>query len=279
MRVLRACETMGNATVICSDKTGTLTQNKMTVVAGILGPKEQFNHLLSASDPHIPSTTAAGVVERLPPTVTGLLAQSLALNSTAFEEEQSGGREFVGSKTEVALLHFARDFLSLHDLAEERANAHIEQVFPFESTRKVMGVVYQPAPGQYRLLVKGACEILLDASTNVISSLVSEKDTIMACRLDESTRKGIMDVIGAHAGNALRMIGVAYRDLPSSCLATADRQRGPPNIGEFLEDLTWVGALGIHDPLRPEVPGAIQTCNAAGIQVKMVTGQTISTEV
>ena len=275
VRVLRACETMGNATVICSDKTGTLTQNKMTVVAGILGSREQFNHLLSASDAQVPSTTASGVVERLPPTVTRLLAQSLALNSTAFEEEQSSGREFVGSKTEVALLHFARDFLALQDLAEERANAHIELVFPFESTRKVMGVVYQPAPGHYRLLVKGACEVLLDASTDVISSdLVSEKDAIMACRLDENTRNGIMDVIAAHAGSSLRMIGVAYRDLPCSCLAATDRQRGTPDLNTFLEELTWIGALGIHDPLRPEVPDAIRTCNAAGIQVKMVTGQT-----
>ncbi|PLN74945.1 calcium transporting ATPase [Aspergillus taichungensis] len=278
VRVLRACETMGNATVICSDKTGTLTQNKMTVVAGILGSREQFNHLLSASDPQVPSTTASGVVERLPPTVTGLLADSLALNSTAFEEEQNTGKEFVGSKTEVALLHFARDFLALHDLAEERANAHIELVFPFESTRKVMGVVYQPAPGHYRLLVKGACEVLLDASTDVVSSdLVSEKDAIMACRLDEKTRNGIMDIIAAHAGSSLRMIGVAYRDLPCSCLSATDRRRGAPGLNSFLEELTWIGALGIHDPLRPEVPDAIRTCNAAGIQVKMVTGDNLNT--
>ena len=76
-------------------------------------------------------------------------------------------------------------------------------------------------------------------------------------------------MIDAYSRASLRTIGLAYRDFPAWPSALQDRQ---PTFDDFFHDITWIGAFGIHDPLRPEVPGAIETCRAAGIQVKMVTG-------
>ncbi|GAB1204165.1 hypothetical protein APSETT445_002814 [Aspergillus pseudonomiae] len=278
VRVLRACETMGNATVICSDKTGTLTQNKMTVVMGFFGANERFDQQPTENGYPSTSPTILETLGLFPSIFKKLLIDSIALNSTAFEEEQDGGREFVGSKTEIALLQLAKDYLHMTDLTEERANAHIEHIFPFDSGRKAMGVVYRAGPTGYRLLVKGASEVILNTSTRTVTTGQSFENQIVTEPISDGTRQAILNTIDDYAKKSLRTIGIVYTDLvdwPTSL--DTDGGKGLPDLELLLRDTTWIGAFGIHDPLRPEVPGAIKTCHSAGVQVKMVTGDNINT--
>ncbi|PYI00549.1 calcium transporting ATPase [Aspergillus sclerotiicarbonarius CBS 121057] len=279
VRLLRSCETMGNATVICSDKTGTLTQNQMTAVVGFFGSQESFGHLPSDDDGQ--SSLASTVLEtlsRFPGSFRGLLIRSIALNCTAFEEEQENGKQFIGNKTEVALLRFAREYLGMSDLSEEKANADIEHVYPFESARKSMGIVYRTDSGGSRLLVKGAAELLLDLSTQMVATGHTEGTHITTEPISEDARNAILRSINNHARHSLRTIGIAYKDLPGCPSGnSAYHEKGLPRYEELLHDMTWIGAFGIHDPLRPEVLGAIKKCHSAGVQVKMVTGDNINT--
>ncbi|OGM45560.1 calcium transporting ATPase (Pmc1) [Aspergillus bombycis] len=278
VRVLRACETMGNATVICSDKTGTLTQNKMTVVMGFFGANERFDQQPTESGYPSASPTVLETLGLFPSSFKKLLVDSIVLNSTAFEEEQDGGREFVGSKTEIALLQLAKDYLHMTDLTEERANAHIEHIFPFDSGRKAMGVVYRAGPTGYRLLVKGASEVILNTSTRTVTTGQSFENQIVTEPISDGTRQTILNTIDDYARKSLRTIGIVYTDLvdwPTSL--DTDGEKALPDFELLLRDMTWIGAFGIHDPLRPEVSGAIKTCHSAGVQVKMVTGDNINT--
>ncbi|KKK19580.1 hypothetical protein ARAM_006540 [Aspergillus rambellii] len=272
VRVLRACETMGNATVICSDKTGTLTQNKMTVVAGTLGSRS-FGHNEPGED------AAAELFKTCPGSARDLLVKSIALNSTAFEEEKDGLKEFIGSKTEVALLQLARDYLGM-DVATERASATISQLVPFDSARKCMGMVYRVSEGHYRLLVKGAAEIMADHCSTRVEFVGTETITISKATTDN--KQQILDTIESYARKSLRTIGLVYRDFmtPSWPPAKALRMVDDPESADFKDifgDMTWLGVMGIQDPLRPEVPAAIAKCHLAGVQVKMVTGDNIDT--
>ncbi|KAI2792747.1 Calcium-transporting ATPase 2 [Penicillium oxalicum] len=278
VRVLRACETMGNATVICSDKTGTLTQNKMTVVAGTWGPDHLFSQ---AADKQAdkPTLSTAEVFQKCSSSVRDLITKGVALNSTAFEEDREGQRDFVGSKTEVALLQMARDHLGM-DLAVERGSAETVQLIPFDSARKCMGVVYRHAGVGYRLLVKGASELMVDACTLQISDIETSKDTISTETLGEDGKQKVMEMIDQYARDSLRTIGFVYKDFESWPPRDVKRHEDDPSAADF-EDLfrgmTWIGVVGIQDPLRPEVPPAIEKCRMAGVQVKMVTGDNIAT--
>ncbi|OJJ00436.1 hypothetical protein ASPVEDRAFT_51620 [Aspergillus versicolor CBS 583.65] len=274
VRVLRACETMGNATVICSDKTGTLTQNKMTVVAGTLGSKG-FQHNLGDE---FASTSAMEVFKACPQDARDLLVKSIALNSTAFEEEKDGSREFVGSKTEVALLQLARDYLGM-DVTTERASSSIVQLIPFDSARKCMGVVYRVSDGQYRLLVKGAAEIMVDKCSTQVNTDAAKLIVEPATFQD---KKQAFDTIDSYAKKSLRTIGLVYKDFsahswPPVEVAAVQDDPDSADFDSIFHGMTWLGVMGIQDPLRPEVPAAIKRCHDAGVQVKMVTGDNVNT--
>ncbi|KAH1918944.1 hypothetical protein KXW12_004756 [Aspergillus fumigatus] len=280
VRVLRACETMGNATVVCSDKTGTLTQNKMTVVAGTFGAQESFGQdRKEDAEPPSDSTTVAEIFKQCSTAVRDLIIKSIALNSTAFEEEKEGSREFVGSKTEVAMLQMARDYLGM-DVTTERGSAEIVQLIPFDSARKCMGVVYREPTAGYRLLVKGAAEIMVGACSSKVSDLSASSDGVMVDLFTETDRQKMLDTIESYAMKSLRTIGLVYRDFPSWPPKDAHRVEDDPSAAKFedvFRDMTWLGVVGIQDPLRPEVPVAIQKCRIAGVQVKMVTGDNLAT--
>ncbi|KAJ5192192.1 ATPase P-type K/Mg/Cd/Cu/Zn/Na/Ca/Na/H-transporter [Penicillium cf. viridicatum] len=278
VRVLRACETMGNATVICSDKTGTLTQNKMTVVAGIWGLNQRFGTL---SDGERESLNISGIFQHITAPVRDLIVKSVALNTTAFEERMNSQKEFIGSKTEVALLQLAYDYLGM-DLTLERASVETMQLFPFDSARKCMGIVYRLSNTEYRLLVKGAPELMIDACSTHIADIATSEKEIHRESLSDDDRHQILETIDHFARCSLRTIGIVYKDFmgwPPKGARKLEDDLCSADFDDVFRDMTWVGAVGIQDPLRPEVPPAIHKCYTAGVQVKMVTGDNLATAI
>jgi Ca2+-transporting ATPase len=278
VRVLRACETMGNATTICSDKTGTLTQNKMTVVAGALGIDEKMtleaeSSLAGGNE----SSTFAKAFKMLSAGTHQLLLKSIALNSTAFEGEDKGVPTFIGSKTETALLSLAKDFLGLESLATERANAEIVQLIPFDSSRKCMGAVVK-SNGRYRLLVKGAAEIMLTQATHTVSSIYDEDFDVSP--MTPEGKEELSATIEDYAKHSLRTIGLLYKDFEEWPPASSQPLEEDPSTVDFtsiFHSMTWIGVVGIHDPLRPGVIEAVAQCQQSGVVVRMVTGDNLTT--
>ncbi|TKA82913.1 hypothetical protein B0A55_01148 [Friedmanniomyces simplex] len=284
VRVLRSCETMGNATTVCSDKTGTLTQNVMTVVAGSVGTSNRFSSRAGSS-----GGDAAGEVDTvgvpipefissLDKSVKTLWKDSIVLNSTAFEGDEAGRHVFIGSKTETALLDFARDNLGLDSVSVERSNGEIAQMIPFDSGRKCMGVVVKLRDRQgYRLLVKGASEIMLR-----YCSTVSRDPTrgVEQTTMTGENRKALQALIDAYADKTLRTIGFIYRDFESWPPRSARRledDRSQAVFEDICKDMTFFALVGIQDPLRPGVPEAVRDCIMAGVFPRMVTGDNILT--
>ncbi|KAI5856728.1 plasma membrane calcium-transporting ATPase [Durotheca rogersii] len=276
VRVLRACETMGNATAICSDKTGTLTTNKMTVVAGTFGQSS-----FAKSEVEKPGTrNVSQWASELAQATKDVVVQSVAVNSTAFEGEEAGQFTFIGSKTETALLQLAKDHLGMQSLAEVRANEQVVQMMPFDSAKKCMGAAIKLRDGSgYRLLVKGASEILLD-----YCSQKADIDSLDASELTDGDRIELGSLIRTYAKGSLRTIGIVYKDFTQWPPAGAELEDGHVQFHTVLNNLVWLGLVGIQDPVRPGVPEAVRKAQNAGVVVRMVTGdnavtaQAIATE-
>ncbi|KAF2177607.1 calcium-translocating P-type ATPase [Zopfia rhizophila CBS 207.26] len=267
VRILKSCETMGNATTVCSDKTGTLTQNKMTVVTGTFG-EDSFDD----KNPGATDTRSSEFAKRLTSERKRLLIESIAANSTAFEGE-GGEFGFVGSKTETALLGFAKNVLGMTSLSQERTSAQVVQMLPFDSSRKCMGAVQKLPNGTYRLLVKGASEILLSYSSTLALSTSN-------VQMDGSQTRRIANVIDSYAKQSLRTIGLIYKDFPVWPPRGAENPDDPSlaaDLGALLDDMIFIGVVGIQDPIRPGVPEAVAKYQHAGVVVRMVTGDNIIT--
>ncbi|KAI7861506.1 PMCA-type calcium-translocating P-type ATPase [Spinellus fusiger] len=261
VRVLAACETMGNATAICSDKTGTLTQNKMTVAEGTLAE-------VSFNAPEHAKTWAGGVDED----VKDLLLESIAINSNAFEGKDENGRvDFVGSKTECALLGFSKSLGSDYDAI--RHNASVARVYPFASKRKTMSTIIKTkensAPSKnasdYRIYTKGASEIVLESCTHYLTSDGKVK------KIDKEAQVKNSGLISTYADKALRTIALAYRDINKHTYDTMSEEE--PDLNE----LVLIGIVGIMDPLRPGVVESVAAFREAGVFVRMITGDNINT--
>uniref|UniRef100_A0A668AVL9 Calcium-transporting ATPase n=1 Tax=Myripristis murdjan TaxID=586833 RepID=A0A668AVL9_9TELE len=258
VRHLDACETMGNATAICSDKTGTLTMNRMTVVQAYIAEK----HYRKVPEP-----------ENIPPTIMDILVLGIGVNcaytTKIMSPEKEGGLpRQVGNKTECALLGFAtdlkRDYQAIrNEIPEEK----LYKVYTFNSVRKSMSTVLKNADGSYRMFSKGASEILLKKCYKILTAN-GETKVFRPRDRDDMVKK----VIESMASEGLRTICLAYRDFPAS--------EGEPdwdNENDILTGLTCICVVGIEDPVRTEVPEAIRKCQRAGITVRMVTGDNINT--
>lgn len=282
VRVLRSCETMGNATSICSDKTGTLTQNVMTVVAGSIGISNKFSNRGGKGETDgqggVDDVATPRFIDALSTTVKELWKDSIAVNSTAFETEEGGKQAFVGSKTETALLDFARDYLGMEHVSIERSNTQAIQMIPFDSGRKCMGMVIKLKDGKgYRLLVKGASEIMLKYCTSLLRDPTKDLN-ITTMTADD--RKALSELIDSYATRSLRTIGFIYRDFEMWPPRGARRQeddRTQVVFEDLCKDMTFLGLVGIQDPLRPGVTEAVQDCIMAGVFPRMVTGDNILT--
>ncbi|XP_032554594.1 plasma membrane calcium-transporting ATPase 2 isoform X10 [Chiroxiphia lanceolata] len=257
VRHLDACETMGNATAICSDKTGTLTTNRMTVVQAYVGDV----HYKEIPDP-----------DSIPTKTMELLVNAIAINSAYTTkilppEKEGGLPRQVGNKTECGLLGFVldlkQDYEPVRSLIPEEK---LYKVYTFNSVRKSMSTVIKMPDGSFRMYSKGASEIVLKKCSRILNA-AGEPRVFRPRDRDEMVKK----VIEPMACDGLRTICVAFRDFSSSPEPDWD------NENDILSDLTCICVVGIEDPVRPEVPEAIRKCQRAGITVRMVTGDNINT--
>nr|XP_019934237.1 PREDICTED: plasma membrane calcium-transporting ATPase 1-like isoform X4 [Paralichthys olivaceus] len=258
VRHLDACETMGNATAICSDKTGTLTMNRMKVVQA---------YITGSYYKEVPEPS------KIPAKILDLLILGIGVNcaytTKIMPPEKEGGLpRQVGNKTECALLGLTldlhRDYQSIrNEIPEEK----LFKVYTFNSARKSMSTVLKNHDGSYRMFSKGASEILLRKCCKILMTSGEAKELKPRDR-DHLIKK----VIEPMASEGLRTICLAYRDF-----TTADGEPDWDNEAQILTGLTCIAVVGIEDPVRPEVPEAIRKCQRAGITVRMVTGDNINT--
>lgn len=282
VRVLASCETMGNATTVCSDKTGTLTENKMTVVAGTFGhdvKAQRGEQEDDAEKPEIVSITA--LAKCMPKPVLSLIHEAVAINSSAFEgKDDNGNKAIVGNKTETAMLNFCMETGSEH-FETLRESYPVEHLFPFSSERKAMATIIRVSEQQplYRFHLKGASEILVDLCSHVVSCADSNNDSIMTLPLTDTERAKIQNTIHSYAARGLRTIAVAYQDTNQWPPAAAPIDAEEVTYEDLVKnkDLTLLAILGIEDPLRPGVKDAVKACQNAGVVVRMVTGDNVLT--
>ncbi|XP_017947020.1 plasma membrane calcium-transporting ATPase 4 isoform X2 [Xenopus tropicalis] len=257
VRHLDACETMGNATAICSDKTGTLTMNRMTVVQAFVGG----THYRQIPDPEALNTKILDLI------VNGISVNSAYTSKILPPEKEGGLPRQVGNKTECALLGFVLDLKQDYQtVRNEIPEENLYKVYTFNSVRKSMSTVLCDSSGKFRMYSKGASEIILRKCTRILDQ-GGDVCPFKAKDRDEMVKK----VIEPMACDGLRTICLAYRDFPS------DSEPNWDNEGDILSDLICIAVVGIEDPVRPEVPEAIQKCQRAGITVRMVTGDNINT--
>ena len=242
VRKMHACETMGAVTVICTDKTGTLTQNRMQVYETKFEALNQQKLNMNESS-------------------SQLVAEGIAANSTAYLETEENEVKGVGNPTEIALLLWmqsqGQDYLSLRN-----AVTIVDQL-PFSTERKFMATLVDSAYENKRIIyLKGAPEIIARKCTRIVTPAGSAEISEAQQTIDAQ--------LLAYQNMAMRTLGFAYRvveaDEPTDCTKLA-------NEGEFL----FLGIAAISDPIRPDVPDAVGQCTDAGIRVKIVTGDTPGT--
>lgn len=230
VRRMPAVETLGSASVICSDKTGTLTQNKMTVVE-VAG----YDGVLTKQD-----TQARRILE----------LATLCNNCTV------SGDKIQGDPTEAALL--AASPVPKDQL--ERRMPRVREI-PFQSARKMMTTVHRLDNQQYRIITKGAPDLLMERCTTC-------QGGSFTAPMDQQVRRELQRRNEQMASRALRVLGVAYRDV---------KQLPPEN--EWEKDLVFCGFIGMIDPPRPEAERAVRLCKKAGIRAVMITGDHVATAV
>ncbi|CAK5044484.1 unnamed protein product [Meloidogyne enterolobii] len=274
VRHLDACETMGSATTICSDKTGTLTTNRMTAVQSFI------NEVLYKDTPKW---------EKLNEKTRDLLIHCISINSSYSSQvlppkKVGENMQQLGNKTECGLLGFV---LSLGQSYQTIRDAYPEElifkVYTFNSVRKSMSTVIELKDGfgttfGYRVFSKGASEITLRKCKWIFGQ------NGLAPFSEHNYDRLMRDVIEPMASDGLRTICLAYKDY----ILKKDEQAAGNEViydGEIewddensiINDLTVIAIIGIQDPVRPEVPEAIAKCQRAGIVVRMVTGDNINT--
>lgn len=264
IRVLAACETMGNATNICSDKTGTLTMNQMTVVEGFFGGK-------------VVGADQLRVAGSIPPEVLDLVTQNCALNRSCevhFKGEDGKPLhkpKVIGSATEGALVILCMDWgFNVISLKKVFFDPAVDREYPFNSAKKRSSVLANKKQGQgtgLRLYCKGASEKVLDDCQFMTGS--DGKPT----PLTPAKRRELEEMIFGMADRALRTICIAHKDYESAKDLPPGWEKDAPDANDYIVD----AIVGIMDPLRPEVKEAIATAQRAGVMVRMVTGDNIHT--
>ena len=249
VRYLQACETMGGANNICSDKTGTLTKNLMSVTNIFI--EQQATDIIDS--------------EIMKDNTCKLLCLSVCNNSNATPTiSQSGGNinvNQIGNKTECALLEMA--YRMGYDYKRVRNRDYIKKIFPFSSEKKKMCTVYREDKGTTYAFVKGAPDFLLPYCTKFINK--EGKVTKITSEFSDRMHENILNF----ASKSLRTILLAYKEVTSV----------PEEWDEVECELVIIGMVGIKDPLRDGIQEAVQKCFEAGVKVRMVTGDNKNTAV
>ncbi|ESR34527.1 hypothetical protein CICLE_v10006498mg, partial [Citrus x clementina] len=251
VRHLSACETMGSASCICTDKTRMLTTNHMVVdkiwIANTISNVEGNNRK---------DILQSEISER----VLDITLQAIFQNTgSEVVKDKDGKNSILGTPTESAILEFGLRLGG--DFEAQRREFKIVKVEPFNSVRKKMSVLIALPAGGMRAFCKGASEIVLSMCDKVVS------DNGEPVPLSEEQFRNITDVINGFASEALRTLCLAFKDLNDS-----SNENNIPDSG-----YTLIAVVGIKDPVRPGVKEAVQTCLEAGITVRMVTGNNINT--
>jgi len=243
VRKMHACETMGATTVICTDKTGTLTQNQMQVYQ---------TNFFNLQDQKVGNEE-----------VSRLIKEGIAVNSTAFLDLSEEKPKTMGNPTEAALLLWLHG--NKQDYQSLREEAKVVEQLTFSTERKYMGTLVQsPQLGRKVLYVKGAPEIVLQNCNRV--AINGSYASVESCKA--SIEKQLLD----YQNQAMRTLGFAYQ------LVEDEQEKSFFEDGRLKDaDLTFLGFVAISDPVRSDVPDAVQSCLNAGIDVKIVTGDTPGT--
>ncbi|MDD3358122.1 MAG: calcium-translocating P-type ATPase, PMCA-type [Parabacteroides sp.] len=243
VRKMHACETMGATTVICTDKTGTLTQNQMQVYQ---------TNFFNLQDQKVGNEE-----------VSRLIKEGIAVNSTAFLDLSEEKPKTMGNPTEAALLLWLHG--NKQDYQSLREEAKVVEQLTFSTERKYMGTLVQsPQMGRKVLYVKGAPEIVLQNCNRV--AINGSYASVESCKA--SIEKQLLD----YQNQAMRTLGFAYQ------LVDDEQEKSFFEDGRLKDaDLTFLGFVAISDPVRSDVPDAVQSCLNAGIDVKIVTGDTPGT--
>ncbi|KAI8562324.1 hypothetical protein RHMOL_Rhmol03G0028100 [Rhododendron molle] len=251
VRHLAACETMGSATCICTDKTGTLTTNHMVVdKVWICGKAKEVKHSEGGDTLH------SDVSEK----VLSILLQAIFQNTgSEVVKNKEGKKSILGTPTESAILEYG--LLLGGDFDAQRREFKILKMEPFNSVKKKMSVLVALPNGGLRAFCKGASEIILTMCDKIVDI---NGDSVP---MSEEQPREITNVITSFACEALRTLCLAYKDIDDGF------------DGESIPDsgYTLVAVVGIKDPVRPGVRKAVETCLAAGITIRMVTGDNINT--
>ncbi|MDH6312085.1 Ca2+-transporting ATPase [Parabacteroides sp. PFB2-10] len=243
VRKMHACETMGAATVICTDKTGTLTQNQMQVY------RTNFYCL--------PEQTLGDDA------YSQLIKEGISVNSTAFLDHSEGKLKTFGNPTEAALLLWL--YGQQVDYLELRESSPVIDQLTFSTERKYMATLVDSSLRKRKVLyVKGAPEFLLELCQSVA--------TTEGMKSVEAFRPVIEEQLLAYQNQAMRTLGMAYLEIDET-----DNDAFFVNGRVSRRDMVFMGIIAISDPIRPDVPEAVQQCLDAGIQVKIVTGDTPAT--
>jgi P-type Ca2+ transporter type 2C len=242
IRTLPSVETLGSATVICSDKTGTLTQNKMTVI------ETYVNHKRNQVNRKEPASELNPVEERL-------ISVAVLCADVQVVKTDEGKTELRGDPTETALI----DFGMLYNMDKDEGEKRFPRVneIPFDSERKRMTTVNKMDEGVFRVNVKGGLDEILE----VCDSILIEGETR---KLTDDDLQKIKKANEDMANTALRVLAMAYRDLRDA--------PGSNDVKELESGLVFIGMTGMIDPARPEVIEAVKKCRTAGIRAVMITG-------
>lgn len=271
VKQLDAVETLGSTTVICSDKTGTLTKNRMNVSHIAYGGKvESFHSSWKPSSSDSAGSTGDGEADCLTSLIYGASLCSTAvfdaMDLSCYPEKTIDARKISGDASEAGILRFTE---SIHSTTEFRQTHGLVATIPFNSKNKYMATVHKCPDSDLllRVVVKGAPEIVLSRSVSLLS-----KDGMRD--LIPQDRELIQSQMTYLASRGERVLAYAEQKLsPQQAALILERGDSNPNLEDIpTSDLCFVGLISLTDPPREGVPEAVQTCKNAGIKVIMVTG-------